>query len=202
MRPIVRECRAVRSPRMPFLMPIRTLSVAPATLPSTVLAIAATALALSACSPAFNWRTVRPEASALQALMPCKPDEARRDTPLGGALTPLNMLSCEAGGATFALAWADLGQAERVPAALVQWRAASLVSLKAAPEAARSWTQAVPGAERVDGLDVQGVRHDGTATRAQVLYFARGTRVYQAAIYGSGTAPEEISTFFEGLQLP
>ncbi|WP_302174145.1 hypothetical protein [uncultured Hydrogenophaga sp.] len=183
-------------------MPIRTSNVAPVTRPATALAIAGVALALAACSPAFNWRTVRPDASALQALMPCKPDEARRDTPLGGAVTPLNMLSCEAGGATFAMAWADLGQAERVPAALVQWRAASLISLKAAPEAARSWTQPVPGAERVDGIDVQGVRHDGSATRARVLYFARGARVYQAAIYGSAVGPEEVSTFFEGLQLP
>ena len=202
MRPIVRERRAVRSPRMPIPMSIRIPSVAPATPTSTVLVMAATALALAACSPAFNWRTVRPEASALQALMPCKPDEARRDTPLGGAVTPLNMLSCEAGGATFAMAWADLGQAERVPAALVQWRAASLISLKAAPEAARSWTRSVPGAERVEGIDVQGIRHDGSATRAQVLYFARGSRVYQAAIYGSSVGPEEVSTFFEGLALP
>lgn len=181
---------------------MRTLNVAPVTLSASVPVLAAVVLALSACSPAFNWRTVRPESSGLQALMPCKPDEARRDTPLGGAVTPLNMLSCEAGGATFALAWADLGQPERVPAALVQWRAASLISLKAAPEAARSWTQLVPGAERAEGIDVQGVRHDSSATRAQVLYFARGARVFQAAIYGSAVGPEEVSTFFEGLQLP
>lgn len=176
-------------------MSIRLLRVAPATLIAAVLA-------LSACSPTFNWRTLRPEGSALQALMPCKPDEARRDTPLGGAVTPLNMLSCEAGGATFALAWADLGQADRVPAALTQWRAASLTSLKAAPDAARAWTQAVPGAERAEGLEVQGVRHDGSATQARVLYLAKGSRVYQAAIYGPTIGREESTTFFEGLQLP
>ncbi len=179
-------------------MSFRPSRVTPATLPVLVLA----ALVLSGCSPTFNWRTVRPDGAALQALMPCKPDEARRDTPLGGAVTPLNMLSCEAGGHTFALSWADLGNAERVPAALVQWRAASLVSLKAAPDAARSWTQTVPGADRTEGLEVQGVRHDGSATQARVLYLAKGTRVYQAAIYGAGIGREESVTFFEGLQLP
>lgn len=179
-------------------MSFRPSRVTPATLPALVLA----ALLLSACSPTFNWRTVRPDGAALQALMPCKPDEARRDTPLGGAVTPLNMLSCEAGGLTFALSWADLGSAERVPAALVQWRAASLISLKAAPDAARPWTQTVPGAERTEGLEVQGVRHDGSATQARVLYLVKGTRVYQAAIYGAGIGREESVTFFEGLQLP
>jgi hypothetical protein len=134
--------------------------------------------------------------------MPCKPDEARRDTPLGGAVTPLNMLSCEAGGATFALAWADLGSAERVPAALAQWRAASLISLKAAPDASREWTQTVPGAQLSEGMEVQGIRHDGSATQARVLYLVKGTRVYQAAIYGAGLGREESTTFFEGLQLP
>lgn len=178
-------------------MPIRISRVAPATLPILLLAVS-----LAACSPTFNWRTVRPEGSALQALMPCKPDEARRDTPLGGTVTPLNMLSCEAGGATFALAWADLGQPERVPAALAQWRAASLASLKAAPDASRSWTQSVAGAQLSEGMSVQGVRHDGTPTQARVLYLSRGSRVYQAAIYGPAIGQEESTTFFEGLALP
>jgi hypothetical protein len=168
----------------------------------TTATLTLAALALSACSPTFNWRTVRPDGAALQALMPCKPDEARRDTPLGGSVTPLNMLSCEAGGATFALAWADLGQADRVPAALTQWQAATLSSLKAAPDAARRWTQTVTHAERSEGLAVQGVRHDGSATQARVLYLARGTRIYQAAIYAPAIGGEESTTFFEGLQLP
>lgn len=176
-------------------MSLRPLHVTPATL-------IAAALALSACSPTFNWRTVRPDGAALQALMPCKPDEARRDTPLGGAVTPLNMLSCEAGGTTFALAWADLGQADRVPAALTQWQAAALTSLKAAPDAVRRWNQTVANAERSEGLEVQGVRHDGSATQARVLYLARGSRVYQAAIYAPAIGGEESTTFFEGLQLP
>lgn len=179
-------------------MSIRIPRVTTATLTTLLLS----ALLLSGCSPTFNWRTVRPEGSALQALMPCKPDEARRDTPLGGAVTPLNMLSCEAGGLTFALAWADVGSPQRVSAALVQWRLASLISLKAAPDAARSWTQTVSGAESTEGMEVQGVRHDGSATQARVLYLVKGTRVYQAAIYGAGIGREESTTFFEGLQLP
>ena len=61
-------------------------------------------LALAACSPAFNWREVRPENTRLSLLLPCKPDKAQKVVPLGGKPTVLSMLGCEAEGMTFAVA--------------------------------------------------------------------------------------------------
>ena len=66
-------------------------------------------LALAACSPAFNWREVRPENTRFSLLLPCKPDKAQKVVPLGGQATTLSMLGCDADGVTFAVAVADVG---------------------------------------------------------------------------------------------
>ena len=68
--------------------------------PVVFAAALAAGLALAGCSPAFNWREVRPENTRLQVLLPCKPDKAQKVVPLGGQATTLSMLGCDAGGAT------------------------------------------------------------------------------------------------------
>ena len=40
----------------------------------------------------------------------CKPDKAEKVVPLGGRPTPLRLLGCDAGGATFAVAVAAVGE--------------------------------------------------------------------------------------------
>lgn len=89
------------------------------------------ALALSGCNPTFNWRDVRPDGTRLSLLMPCKPDKAQKKVPLGGSPTELMMLSCDAGGMTFAVGTADVGDAAKVAAALAQWQAVTLANIKA-----------------------------------------------------------------------
>lgn len=163
---------------------------------------------LAACSPTFNWRELRPEGTPLQALMPCKPETATRALPLdGGAPTDLHMFSCSTGGLTFALAWVDLGDAARVPAALNGWRRASLSAVRVDPsradEPAAQWSAAVPGAVRTQGLAMQGTDHQGRPVQMRALHFVRGAQVYQAAIYGPGLDDVSVTTtFFDGLRLP
>jgi len=162
-------------------------------------------LGLSACNPAFNWRTLRDDASPLQALMPCKPERAQREVPLGGAARSLHMHSCEAGGLTFAIAWAELDPAADVALALEQWRAASAATLRSTPSQAAHAApelRTVPGARQTLSLQAQGTAPTGQPVQVQALYFAQQARVYQAAIYGQ-KLPEEVSaSFFEALRLP
>ena len=173
--------------------------------PAGWLAVVVLGLGASACSPTFNWRTLRDDGSVLQALMPCKPDSARRDVPLGGAPRSLLMHSCEAGGLTFAVGWVELGQEAAVAEALAQWRAATLATLRVSPDASASQVPGpvtVPGAELTVALQAQGSSPAGQPVQVMALYFAQRTRVYQAAIYGE-TVPSEVSTsFFEALRLP
>lgn len=164
-------------------------------------------LALSACSPTFNWRELRPEGTALQVLMPCKPESATRPVPLdGGAPSELHMHSCDTGGLTFAVAWAELGDTARVPAALAGWRRASLGAVRVDParadDPATAWNAAVPGATQALGLTAQGSDHQGRPVQVRAVHFARGTQVYQAAIYGPTLRDEVTTTFFDGIKLP
>jgi hypothetical protein len=163
------------------------------------------ALALGACNPTFNWRETRPEGTPLEALMPCKPEVAERPVPMGGSPTVLHMQSCKAGGLTFALAWANVPDAGAVPSALIEWQRASLASIRADPAAhadpAHRWTAKVGGSTLAQGITAQGTDPQGQPVRSRAVYFARGTQVFQAAMYGP-TAPDEVSAaFFEGLKL-
>lgn len=164
-------------------------------------------LVLSACNPTFNWRELRPEGTPLQALMPCKPESAKRPVPLdGGAPTELHMHSCDTGGLTFAVAWAELGDATRVPASLNGWRRASLGAVRVDParadDPATQWPVAVPGATQALGLMGQGIDHHGQPVQVRAVHFARGTQVYQAAIYGPALRDDVTAAFFDGLKLP
>jgi len=171
-----------------------------------VLALLLFAAAVSACSPTFNWREVRTDGAPLQALMPCKPESAVRSVPLGGAPTTLHMQSCDAGGLTFAVAWAELDDAARVPEALAQWRGAALAAIRVEPGLAMDpktqWPAKVRGAAATQGLAAQGSTHDNRPVQMRAVYFSLGSQIFQGALYGAQLPETEVSTFFEGLRLP
>ena len=177
-------------------------------LPTATLCLMALSavLALSACSPTFNWRELRPAGTPLQALMPCKPEHASRAVPLAGAATEMHLHSCDTGGLSFAVAWVELGDTARVDAAVAEWSRASLASLRLAPEVidspAARWALQLPGTSQSSGLAVQGTDPQGQAVQMRAAYFARGTQVFQAAVYGPQLPAEVTTTFFEGLQWP
>jgi propanediol dehydratase small subunit len=164
------------------------------------------AWAVSACSPTFNWREWRSDGTPLLALMPCKPESAVRPVPLGGAPTTLHTHSCDTGGLTFAVAWAELPDAARAPEALGQWRGAALAAIRLDPALAldvqTQWDARVPGASTAQGLRAQGTTPDNRPVQMRAVYFARGSQIYQAAVYGTGLPDAEVITFFDGLRLP
>lgn len=165
--------------------------------------------ALVGCSPTFNWRELRPEGTPLQALMPCKPEVAQRPVPLAGpSATPstLHMYSCDTGGITFAVSWADVGEPGRTGEALALLRRASLAAIRVNPaqvdDPAWQWTPSVDGTQNAKGLKAQGTQHEQRAVQMQAVHFARGQQVYQAAVYGPALTDEMTTPFFEGLRLP
>jgi hypothetical protein len=162
-----------------------------------------------ACNPALNWRETRIKDTGLVAMLPCKPDEGARMVPLGGRDVSLHMAGCDAGGATFAVAYANLDGASAPEAVLAQWRTATLanmgavasreVPLGAPPGAASSTT---PGA-RSTGLilvTAQGRRKDGSAVAMQGAWFAKDAQVFHAVVYAERIAPETTEAFFSGLR--
>lgn len=185
-----------------FVMPHRLL----------LLCFAVSCLALSACSPTFNWRELRPENTRLSLLLPCKAEKAQKTVPMGGAPVELNLQGCDTGDLTFAIASADVKDAALVPAVLAQWQAATLLNMKApAPMAAASAgqdaaTQVLPlklAGSSAPPLLVRalGRQGDGAAVRGQAAYFAQGSQVFQAVIYGKKIPDEIAETFFASLKL-
>lgn len=171
--------------------------------PTFLTAGLALALALGACSPAFNWREVRPEGTRLNLLLPCKPDKAQKVVPLGGQASTLSMLGCDAGGATFAVAVADLGDASRAASVLALWQNLTLAHMKAAPGSLRLLALKIPGASAevpVARVLAQGQRADGTAVSGQAAYFAQGSQLFQVVMYAPQITPEVAETFFSSLK--
>ncbi len=168
--------------------------------------------ALSACSPTFNWRDVRPDETALRLLMPCKPDQAEKMVPLGGVPTSLKMLSCDTGGATFAVVVANLGNASSVEQVIAQWQSVTLANMQASPigsglSAGSKATQGsalnLAGAARLPPavlLKAQGRRRDGSPVVGHAAFFARGSQIFQVVMYADRVKPEVSETFFSSLR--
>lgn len=172
-------------------------------MPRRSLALLAAAL-LAACSPTFNWREVRPDNSRLSLLLPCKPDKAQKIVPLGGAQTTLFMQGCDAGGATFAVAMADLRDASKTGPVLAQWQSLTLANMKAAPFTREVFALKLAGATGPATptlVKALGQRADGSAVSGQAAYFAHGSQVFQVVIYAAKLTPDVAETFFSSLKL-
>lgn len=157
-------------------------------------------LALSACSPSFNWRETRLEGSSLLALLPCKPDRGSRMIPLAGGAVELHMSGCEAGGAMFAVSHADLQDADKAGVALAHWKAAMLENMHATSSQELPFrprgASALPQPFR---MVAQGSRPDGRPVAAQGAWFAQGAQVFHAVVYADNLNREAAETFFAGL---
>ncbi len=158
-------------------------------------------VALAACSPTFNWRDVRVEPTGLKAMLPCKPDKGKRQVPMAGRQTTLQVLGCETGGASFAILHADLGAPALAGEALGQWRAATLAAMRATasldspflPPGALALPQSLRAA-------ASGQRADGRRVEGRAAYFAQGNHVFQAVVYAEHIKPEFGDPFFAGLR--
>lgn len=158
---------------------------------------------LAACSPALNWREVRPGGAELKALLPCKPDQAQRRQHLAGQDLDISMLGCETGGALFAVSVAELGDPQRAQAVQSQWQAQVLGTMQAGESKSSAFQLKGAGAQLPPvALSARGVRPDGRPVLVQGVWFARGTRLYHAVIYADAIRSEQSEPFFSGLELP
>jgi len=185
-------------------------------------------LLLMGCSPSLNWRQVRlkpepvnatgaqDEVAALQALLPCKPDRAMRAQRMAGYEVMVTMLGCEADGGLFALAVAVPSSQQALMAVLAQWQTHVLASVHAqggsrkpfTPKGAdaqppgtqllaRGYRGAMEGASDAPAPEAQGP--SGRALNVQAVWFARGGRLYHAAVYAERLSQAMTEPFFGSL---
>lgn len=158
---------------------------------------------LAGCSPALDWREARPEGSGLSLLMPCRPDGHARNVSLAGQTVRLELSACSAGGATWAVAHADVADPARVGPALQALLDGARANAGGG-DAGRPASLSVPGAtpNPVSArLSFSGRKPDGAALASEVAVFSRGTRVFQATALGAAVPPEGAETFFGSLRL-
>lgn len=169
--------------------------------PSLLAALLGACVLAAACSPTLDWRELRVDATGLTAMLPCKPEKGAREVPMAGRLLRLEGIGCDAGGATFAVMFADLGDAGQSAEVLAQWNRATLANLRAAGAASKPFLPAgaiaLPSSVQVDAT---GQRADGTAVQSRAAYFARGGRVFQAVVYAPTLRPDATEPFFQGLR--
>lgn len=157
---------------------------------------------LSACSPALDWRQLRPEGWGLAVSLPCRPADLTRQVPLAGAPVEWRLLACSADGHTFAMASADMADPARVDPALHALGAAALANVRGRVDAEQP--AAVPGMTPYPGArrwQVTGRLPDGAAVREQVLVFAHGLRVYQATVVGPRAGSDMAQPFFDSIEV-
>lgn len=167
-----------------------------------VAALLLAVAALAACSPALDWRQLRPEGWGLALALPCKPASHERQVPLAGAPVALQLMACSAESHTFAAASADLADPARVGPALLALGQAARANLQARIEDQR--------AARVGGMTphpqarhwrLRGQLPGGQPVVEEVLVFAHGTRVFQVTLFGPQAGETLVRPFFDAVEV-
>lgn len=167
-----------------------------------LVAGAAAAVMLAGCSPALDWREVRPTDTGASLLLPCKPASHARELELAGQKVRMVLHACRAAETTWAVAWADLGDPTRTGSALEQLKAAAAANVGAGrlrPLAGRTPGETPnPQAGR---YAVSGTLPDGQPVQGRLVVAARGAAVMQATALGPRPDEAALDTFFDSLRL-
>jgi hypothetical protein len=156
---------------------------------------------LCGCSPALDWREVRPPEWGLEAMFPCRPSSLTRDVALPSGRVAMRIDACGADGVTFALGSLALHDVRDAASTLGFLREAAVRNLGASEASTQPFE--VPGMtpnERAGRSMLAGRRPDGSTVTEHLLLFARGARLYQASVVGSAPSEGAVSTFFAGLK--
>jgi hypothetical protein len=125
------------------------------------------------------------------------------------------MQGCEVDAGLFAIGHVKLDGRAAVDAARAHWRQRALASLQVRTVQQLPFRFAPPGAGQVtvqqpdptaampstEWLAVQGVRPDGRAVEARLLWVAQGSNLYHVAAYADTIADEVVEMLFTGVSL-
>ena len=167
----------------------------------TLLIAALAAACSAACSPTLDWREFVPEGTDIHVSFPCRPDRQARAVTVAGTRSQMEMLACSAGDATFALAFVDVADPARVGAALAELRETATRNLQ--DPSSQTGALQIPGMtpnEQAARVAIAGKLPDGTLVHEHAAFFARGLRVYQAAVIGARPATQVVDAFMTGLR--
>jgi hypothetical protein len=163
-------------------------------------------VALTACSPTFDWRTIMNNDNGYTVDLPAKPDNDQRAVQIDGTPMQMAMQTAEAGDAVFAVGTVMLPNENEATqrAALDFLRTGLARNVGAAPEARVVQIPLAAGGQ-VSGLEMKVSGEAGSKHESRMVYarlVAHGRHVYQAAIIASKPlSQEQIDQFFSSFKL-
>jgi hypothetical protein len=152
------------------------------------------ALALSACSPKYDWRDYRSNDAPYAVLFPGKPATQTRGIKLDQLEVSMTMAAAEVDGVIFAVGSAQLPDAALAPAAVEAMKTALVNNIGASVAGNKS---AAAGT-----LDVEGSRN-GEPMRLIGRFVAKDKRIYQVIVMGSAKNIEQdnVDTYLSSFKL-
>lgn len=142
----------------------------------------------------------------LRMLLPCKPDQARREVRMAELALTLSMQGCDAGGGTFAVSHVLVHDLAQASAVLALWKAAVLSHVHATGVSEQAFSLAggwnSPLSVR---LQANGLSADGAAVALHAAWFAQvdatGVHLFHAALFAPQAMPDAAETFMSNLVL-
>ncbi|WP_232221397.1 hypothetical protein [Burkholderia sp. WSM2232] len=166
----------------------------------------AVGVALGACSPTFDWRTIMNNDNGYTIDLPAKPGNDQRAVQVDGTPMQMAMQTAEAGDAVFAVGTLMLpDESEATQRKALEFLRTGLArNVGVAPEAHAVQIPLAAGG-KVLGLEMKLTGEAGSDHEARTVYarlVARGRHVYQAAIIASKPLPpEQVEQFFSSFKL-
>lgn len=175
---------------------------------ASTTALLFTTVALLACTPAYDWRTIQNNDDAYEVTFPAKPRSDARDIDVAGKPMHMRMQMAEAGDAVFAVGTVDLPDADLATqrAALDFLQQGLARNLNAAP-AAHPVDIEVAAGGRLSGSEivVRGTSANGQKSETRQIrarFIAKGTHAYQVAIVSTKMPPpDQVDQFFSSFKL-
>ncbi|WP_321907579.1 hypothetical protein [Paraburkholderia sp. J11-2] len=191
--------RRARLPLNPSLRAIVAARVA-------VLGLLATAFALAACSPTYDWRTISNDASGYSIDLPAKPDKDERRIDVNGTPMRMRVQTAEVAGDVFVIGTLDLPDAQ--PATqqkALDFLRAGLARNVGAPPDARAVAVPLATGGSIEGVEMHMAGKAGANGESRTIHarlVAKGARAYQVAIVGRTEPPvEQVDQFFGSFKL-
>jgi len=163
-------------------------------------------VALSGCSPTFDWRTVMNNDNGYSIDLPAKPGNDQRAVQVDGTPMQMAMQTAEAGDAVFAVGTIMLpDDSEATQRKALEFLRTGLARNVGVTPEARAVQIPLAAGGKVLGLEMTLSGEAGSSHEKRTVYarlVARGRHAYQAAIIASGPLPQEqVDQFFSSFQL-
>lgn len=159
-------------------------------------------IALAACSPALDWRDMRPPGLGLAMTMPCRPAAQVRSVRVAKHAFEMTLYACSEAGVTYSVGSFDVKDPTAVGTmltALVGDVQGNIQGHAESDEPAR-----VPGMtphSAARQIHFTGRLPDGRLVSEWLLVFSRGTQVYQAIALGGPSDAALAQQFALGLKV-